>query len=160
MQAEPTKEHAWLHQLIGDWDAEMECMMGPDQPPMQTTGSESVRSLGGLWTLGEGKSDTPDGGTATMLMTLGYDPERKRFLGTFVASMMTHMWVYSGSLDASGKILTLDTEGPAFTGDGKMAKYQDIIEFKSPDHRTLTSRMLGGSGEWRQVVTASYRRKK
>jgi hypothetical protein len=160
MKAEPQKEHEWLHGLIGDWEAEMECVMAPGEPPMKSKGSESVRSLGGLWTLGEGTGEGPDGSTATTLMTLGYDPERKRFVGTFVASMMTHMWIYEGSVDSSGKVLTLDTEGPTFTGDGKMAKYQDIIEFTSPDHRTLTSRVRGEDGEWRQLVTAHYRRKK
>ena len=34
MTAEPTKEHQWLQQLVGEWTAEMECVMGPDQPPM------------------------------------------------------------------------------------------------------------------------------
>jgi hypothetical protein len=158
MQAEPQKEHAWLQQLVGEWTAEMECIMAPDQPPMQSKGSETVRSLGGLWTVGEGTGEGPDGSTATTMMTLGYDPQRQRFVGSFVASMMTYLWLYEGTLDASGKVLTLDAEGPSFAGDGKMAKYQDIIEFKSPDHRTLTSRALGEDGEWRQFMTAHYRR--
>jgi len=127
---------------------------------MESTGTESVRSLGGLWTVGEGRGNTPDDGEATSLMTLGYDPQKKRFVGTFVASGMTHLWHYEGLLDASRKVLTLDTEGPSFAGDGKMVRYQDIIEIKSADHRTLTSRMLGEDGEWREVVTAQYRRVK
>ncbi len=44
----PQQEHEWLGQLIGDWESEMECVMGPDQPPMKSKGTESVRSLGGL----------------------------------------------------------------------------------------------------------------
>ena len=54
-------------------------------------------------------------------MTLGYDPVQKRFVGTFIGSMMTHMWIYNGTLDAAGKVLTLDTEGPGLLrrpGDG------------------------------------------
>lgn len=47
---------------------------------------------------------------------------------------MTYFWPYIGSLDATGKILTLDSEGPIFTGDGTMAKYQDIIELVTHDH--------------------------
>jgi hypothetical protein len=93
-------------------------------------------------------------------MTLGYDPARGKFVGTFVASMMTHLWVYEGTLDSAGKVLTLDTEGPGMAGDGKMVKYKDVIEFKSDDHRTLTSHMLGDDGKWQQFMTAHYRRKK
>lgn len=50
MKAEAQKEHEWLHKLVGEWSFEGECGMGPDQPPMKSTGSETVRSLGGLWT--------------------------------------------------------------------------------------------------------------
>jgi hypothetical protein len=118
-----------------------------------------VRSLGGLWTIGEGSGDTPDGGTNHTIMTLGYDPQTKRFVGTFIASMMTHLWPYNGTLDAAGKVLTLDSEGPSFNGDGKMAKYQDIIEFVNDDHRTLTARVLGPDGQWHSMMKAHYRRK-
>jgi hypothetical protein len=41
---------------------------------------------------------------------------------------------------------------------GKMAKYQDVIEIKSPDHRTLTSRFLAPDGTWKTFMTANYRR--
>jgi hypothetical protein len=44
------------------------------------------------------------------------------------------------------------------TGDGKMGQYKDVIEFKSDDHRALTSPMLGDDGQWRQFMTANYRR--
>lgn len=60
--------------------------------------------------------------------------------------MMTHMWIYDGALDASGKVLTLDTEGPSFAGDGKLARYQDIIEIVSADERRLSSRVLRDDG--------------
>jgi hypothetical protein len=58
-------------------------------------------------------------------MTLGYDPAKKRFVGSFVASMMTFLWLYDGELDAAQKVLKLDAEGPSFAGEGKMAKYVD-----------------------------------
>jgi hypothetical protein len=155
---EPQAEHLWLHQLIGEWSIESECIMGPDQPPMKTTGREVVRLLGQLWTIGEGTGDTPEGGCDS-IMTLGYDPQTKRFVGTFIASVMTHLWPYNGALDVTGKILTLDSEGPSFAGDGTMAKYQDVIEFITHDHRTLTARVQGADGSWQTFMTAHYRRK-
>jgi hypothetical protein len=161
MQApEPQKEHLWLQRLVGEWTFEGECSMGPDQPSMKSTGRETVRSLGGLWTIGEGSGEAPEGGTCESIMTLGYDPQTKRFVGTFIASMMTHLWPYHGTLDADGKALTLDSEGPSFAGDGKMAKYQDIIEFLTDDHRTLSSRVLGDDGQWHPFMKAHYRRRK
>lgn len=159
MMAEPQKEHEWLRQLVGDWTAEMTCSMGPDQPPSQTKGVETVRSLGGLWTLGEGQGECPDGTPVTSVMTLGFDPAKGRFVGTFVASMMAMIWHYDGALSADGKSLVLDTEGPSMSGDGGLAKYQDVITFLSPDHRTLTSRSLGADGQWTEFMAAHYRRK-
>ena len=76
-----------------------------------------------------------------------------------MASVMTHLWPYNGSLDASEKVLTLDSEGPDFTGQ-KMAKYQDCIEFIDDDHRVMTSRVLGDDGKWNHFMTVHYRRKR
>lgn len=159
MQVEVLAEHQWLHQLIGEWTFESECFMGPDQPPMKSSGSEVVRSLGGLWTIGEGVGGGPEGGTWSSVMTLGYDPRIQRFVGTFIASMMTHLWPYNGTLDAARKVLTLDSEGPSFSGDGSMSKYQDIIEIIDADHRTLKSQVPGPNGEWTQFMSATYTRK-
>jgi hypothetical protein len=158
MHAEPQKEHQWLQKLVGKWTYETEASMGPGQPPSKCQGSETVRSLGCLWVLCEGQGEMPGGGAATMIMTLGYDPQKKRYVGTWVGSMMTHLWVYDGSLDPSGKVLTLNAEGPSFAGDGKMAKYKDVIELKSDDHRVMTSHLLGDDGKWSQFMTAHYRR--
>jgi hypothetical protein len=160
MKMEPQKEHQWLQKLVGEWTCESEAIMEPGKPPEKWKATESVRSLGGLWTLGEGTGETPGGGAATTMMTLGYDPQKKRFVGTFIASMMTHLWIYDGALDEAGNVLTLDAEGPDMAGEGKMAKYQDIIEFKSNDHRVLRSRMLGDDGNWREFMIANYWRRK
>lgn len=154
----PQKEHQWLHKLVGEWTFEGECNMGPDQPPVKNTGKETVRSLGGLWTIAEGESGMPGGGTWQSIMTLGYDPQLKRFVGTFIAGVMTHLWPYNGSFDADEKVLTLDSEGPSFAGDGTMAKYQDIIEFLSDDHRTLSSQYLGSDGNWVPFMKNQYER--
>jgi hypothetical protein len=159
MNEKPQQEHRWLDKLVGEWTSEMECVMGPGQPPTTSRGTESVRSLGGLWTIGEGEGEMPEGGTAKFVMTLGYDPKDGRYVGTFIASVMTHLWIYSGSLDESGKVLALDAEGPSFTGEGT-AKYQDRIEFVDDDHRIMTSQMLGDDGEWHRFMTVHYRRKK
>jgi hypothetical protein len=156
----PQQEHQWLERLVGEWTFESDCNMGPDQPSMKTTGKETVRSLGGLWTIGEGEGEMPGGRTHQSVMTLGYDPQAKRFVGTFIASMMTYLWQYNGTLDASGKKLVLDAEGPSFAGDGAMARYQDIVEFINDDYRTLSSQVLGPDGSWTPIMKAHYHRKR
>jgi Protein of unknown function (DUF1579) len=168
MHVEPQKQHQWLDQFVGEWVSETECSMGSDQPPSKMKGTEVVRclghsescSLGGLWIIAEGMgegSDASSGKTMTTMMTLGFDPQSDRFVGTFIGTMMTHLWIYNGSLDATEKVLTLDTEGPNFA-QGAMTKYKDIIEFVSTDHRIMTSQILGDDGNWLQFMTAHYRR--
>ena len=158
MAAEPQAEHRWLQKLVGEWTFDVEAMMEPGQPPETFTGTERVRSLGDLWFLAEGEGEMPGGGTATTLMTLGFDPQRMRFVGTWIGSMMTHLWVYDGALDADRRVLTLEAEGPGMAGDGRMATYRDVIELKSDNHRVLTSHVLGDDGRWQQFMTAHYRR--
>jgi len=160
MNIEPQKEHQWLQNLVGEWTYESDCSMGPGKPNEKFKGTESVRSLAGLWILAEGRGEIPAGGAMTTMMTLGYDPQTARYVGTFVASMMTHLWVYDGALDAAERVLTLDTEGPDMAAEGKMAKYKDVIEWKNDDHRMLTSYMLGDDGKWCGFMTANYRRVK
>lgn len=154
---EPQAEHLWLRKLLGEWTSEMEMTM-PDAPPERSTGTESFRSLGGLWILGEGKGSMPGGGTLNSMLTLGYDPRKNRYVGTWIGSAMTQLWVYSGTVDATGKVLTLDSEGPAMTPGGGTAKYRDTMTFKTDDHRVLTSEMLGDDGKWQRFMTANYRR--
>ncbi len=157
---EPREEHHWLQQLVGEWTYEIEGTCEPGKPPEKSQGSESVRSLGGLWVLCEGRGDMPGGGVASTLMTLGYDPGKERYVGTWIGSMMDHLWIYDGTLDTARKALTLNSEGPSFSAEGKLAQYRDVIEFKSDDHRVLTSHVLGEDGTWHGFMTAHYRRKK
>jgi hypothetical protein len=80
-------------------------------------------------------------------------------VGTWIGSMMTHLWVYDGALDATERVLALDSDGPSMAGDGKLAKYRDAIEIRSDDERVLTSSVLGDDGKWQQFMIAHYRRK-
>lgn len=159
MKTEPQKEHEWLQQLVGEWTYESECIMEPGKAPEKFKGSESVRSIGGLWVLCEGRGEMPGGGAANWLMTLGYDPQKKHYIGTWVGSMMSHLWIYEGSLEKDEKVLTLNAEGPSCTSEGKLVKCRDVIEIKNNGHRAVTSHMLGDDGEWRLFMTANYWRK-
>jgi hypothetical protein len=158
MPPAPQKEHEWLKQLEGEWVTEAEMLMAPGQPPVKCKGTESVRSLGGFWTVGEMKTDFM-GTPMTGIMTLGYDPKAQKYVGTWVCSADNHFWKYEGTVDAAGKVLTLNTEGPDMSAPGKLAKMKDVIEIKDKDHRVLTSSMQGPDGKWTQFMTIHARRK-
>lgn len=156
MQAEQLEQHRWLHQLIGEWTYRSESTKEPGQCHWQ--GSETVRSLGGVWIVAEGKGAMPDGNIGLTMMSLGFDPARKRFTGTWMGSMLSYLWVYDGELDEAGRSLTLKCDGPSMAGDGTMAKYEDIVEIVSPDERLLRARVLGSDGHWDEFMRTTYRR--
>ncbi len=154
--AEPQAEHRWLERMVGEWIYESEAVMGPGQPTIKGTGRERVRSLGGLWVIGEGEGETPGGDPMNTIITLGFDPAKQRFVGAFVASVMTHLWPYEGTLE--GDVLTLKSEGPSFSGDGSIQTYEDIVELIDDDTRLLRSRAPGPDGQWVEFMTARYTR--
>jgi hypothetical protein len=154
---QPTKEHQWLEQFLGEWDSESECSVGPGQPPMKCKGAMKARMLGGHWLISDVTADM-GGVEMTAVQTIGYDPQKKVYVGTWVDSMTNHMWKYEGSVDVTGKILTLEAEGPSFSEPGKMAKYRDAYEFKSKDHIVATSSIQGDDGKWVTFMTGQVRR--
>lgn len=158
MKATPQREHRWLQKLVGEWTYETDSPSG--EQAGKNRGTESVRGLGDIWVLAEGTGEMPGGQPATTLMTLGYDPARKRFVGTWIGTMMTHLWIYDGELDRDEKVLTLNSEGPGMSGDGTMSQYRDVIEFKSDDHRVLTASVRGQDGGWQPFMRVDYRRTK
>lgn len=150
---EATEAHRWLRRLIGRWQA------SPAEKDGGCSGwIEEVRAVGDIWVVAEGRSEGPDGEPMTTIVQLGHDPARGHYVGTWIGSMMTHMWLYAGTLDESGQRLTLDCEGPDFGQPGRTARYQDIIAFIDDDHRALISRMEGPDGQWRELMRVDYHR--
>lgn len=151
----PQKEHEWLKQLEGEWVTEGEAIMAPGQPAIKTKGTESVRPLGGFWSVNEMKVECM-GMPVTGLMTVGYDIQKKKYVGSWVCSAGDMFCKYEGTLD--GQVLTLETEGPN-PATGKLVKMKDVIEIKDKDHRILKSSMLE-DGKWVTFMTLTSTRKK
>lgn len=158
MGTKPVAEHQWLQKLVGEWRIESEMSMGPDQPKQTSTGSESVKSVGGLWAFSEGKGTMPDGTPMITYSTLGYDVSFKEYRGCWFASVSSHLWKYTGTLSADGKTMTLECVGPHMLKDGETANYRDVIEIVDDNHRTLTSYGQDENGEWHEFMKARYTR--
>ncbi len=156
----PTKEHQWLQQLAGEWDGQIEAQMGPDQPLERSTGTESIRAVGEFWILSELQGTCPIMDVPFQsVLTLGYDPDQDKIVGTWVDSMSSYQWEYVGTLDPAKNVLTLETEGPCPMNPGKKSKFREVIELKSRDHKVFTSSIQGEDGKWVTVVTCTSRRK-
>ncbi len=155
----PQAEHRWLQQIVGDWTYVATCSMGPDQPPSTTNGREQVRDFGGLWIVIEGEGEIPGSpDPMRMLIQLGFDPTAGLFRGTWIGSIMNMLWIYEGSLDPTGTILTLRARGPSMTGDGSLADYEDIHEVPAPGQRRFRSRTKMPDGTWNEFMSMEYQR--
>lgn len=159
MDVTPTEQHQWLARFEGDWRIAGKSQM-PDGSEQEMQGTESVRMLGGIWYVAEGKGMMPDGAAAEMVMTVGYDPARGCYVGSWIGSMMTLLWRYEGQLSEDGNSLHLQAEGPDFSGGEGTKLYRDTIEFVSDDHRRLRSAMQGDDGQWNEFMVADYHRVK
>ncbi len=148
----------FLRRLTGEWSVVAEAIPGSGQDPLRTEARAVVRMLGGQWLVAENDGTTPGGHDVSSILTLGYDPGEERFVGTWISSMQTHLWQYTGELDEAGRALTLATEGPVMGDATRTARYREIIEVEDDDHFVMRSLILGPDDEWFEFAIAEYSR--
>lgn len=157
MGTKPVKEHEWLQKFVGDWNTTAEMMM-PDGSTSTSTGSETVKSLKGLWAYVEGQGEGPDGSTMEYRSGIGYDVSFKEYRGFWLADMSSHLWKYTGTLSEDGKTMTMACVGPDMEKDGETANYRDVHEIIDENTRTMTSYGEMGEGNWQQFMKVTYTR--
>ena len=155
----PTKEHQWLKQFVGEWESEAEVFHEPGKPPIRGKGTETARLVGGFWVVSQGESEMM-GMKFSSVLTLGYDPKKKKYIGSWVDSMASHLWTYEGTVDVTGKILTMRAEGPCPMDPGKLCKFREVTEIKDPDNRVFTSWVVGDDGKETMFLRVVSKRKK
>lgn len=159
MKVEAVKEHEWLKRFVGEWTYEGSCPGEPGKEPMKFSGREVVRMIGDLWIVGESTGQMPGGGAATSIVTVGYNPDAKRFVGTWIGSMMAHLWVYSGWIE-NDDTLVLEAEGPRCDAPGQTALYRDSNQFRGNDTRIFRAACRQEDGSWNEMMCFEYRRAK
>jgi hypothetical protein len=152
-----TPAHAWLKQMVGQWSSQSEAYFDPSQPAEKSKGTEVVKALGDFWIVNEVKS-TMMGKPFAGNMTMGYDQTKQKYVGTWVDSMTGKLWMYEGNVDATGKVLTLESEGECPMTPGKMIRFKDVTVMQDKNHKTYTSAMMNEKGEWVTIMTSKATR--
>ena len=155
---DPERNAQWLQQLAGEWTCTGEAWMAPDAEPMTMESTETIRTIGDQWIVAESHADF-QGEPFHSVMALGYDPNEGAFVGTWIDSIQTTLWVYRGTLDAERKTLTLEAEGPTFGDPNVTTSYRDALTIVSPDHKRMTSSAKMEDGTWVTFMKADYKRK-
>ena len=157
--ANPPTGYAALPQWAGEWESDSEVFLEPGKPPVKAKGKETSKMVGPHWLVSEGTSDMM-GMPYTVVTILGYDETKKKFVTTTVDAFSKPMYRFEGMADATGKILTLEGEGPNPATPGKSAKFREVCELKTDDHKMYTTSMQGPDGKWQVIFKTDFRRKK
>jgi hypothetical protein len=150
----PGPEHEMLRKDVGVWDATVEMFGPPGTPPAVSKGTETVTMLGPFWQVGDFKSEMfgqPFEGKGVT----GYDPAKKKFVGTWVDTISTGISTVEATYDPVRKMVTGTMEG---TGpDGTMMKTKQTTEWKDADTRVFTMYAPDGTTPMMRI---SYKRRK
>jgi hypothetical protein len=150
-------EHEVLKHDVGTWDATVESFMPGAAQPMVSKGTETNSLVGGLWLVTDFKSDMmgqPFQGHGVS----GWDPNKKKYVGTWVDTMSTGLGLSESTYDAATKTLTGTFEGPDPTG--QIMKMKAVTVMKDPDTRVFTMSGPGPDGKDMTYMRITYQRKK
>jgi hypothetical protein len=155
----PTAEHKVLASEEGTWDATVKSFDGgPNAEPSVSKGTEVNTLLpGGLWLVSKFEGDF-GGLKFEGRGQFGYDPEKKKYIGTWIDSMFPTMSVLEGEYDAKTKTMTYVGEG---TGpDGKTKSMQRMVTTTKEDgSRAFTLYMKVDKNEMK-VLEITYTKRK
>ncbi len=142
---EPSQEHEMIVKNAGVWDVKCRFFMGPDQPPLESEGVDTISAIGQFWTVGRFEADfmgMPFAGSGQ----LGYLPKEGCFISTWIDSMSTFMFTLKGQYDEATKTLDLKGEGPN-PADGELIPQRVEHEFVDDNHHKLRMYMTTEHGE-------------
>jgi hypothetical protein len=151
----PGPEHAMLQHMVGKWKSVTTASRDPNMPKMSWEGTVEAHSIcNGLWFESIHRSTDPkmpfEGHDIQ-----GYNPDSKKFVGTWVDSWTTSMTPYEGTWDPDAKKMSYHMT--VMDPTGKEAKMLMVIEMQDDDHHTMKMWMTPEeSGE--PMMTITYTR--
>jgi uncharacterized protein affecting Mg2+/Co2+ transport len=157
---EPTKrgpEYDVLKSQVGTWDATVEMSAMPGQAPSVSKGVETNTMIGGLWLITDFKSEMA-GEAFQGHGVAGYDPDKKKYVSTWVDSTMTALNVSDSAYDAATKTMTGSMQMP--DASGKLANFKMVTEWKDADTRQFTIWGPGPDGKEWAGLKITYKRRK
>ena len=157
----PTAEHGILASDEGTWDATMTSFLGgPDRKAVVSSGTEvNTVVAGGLWVVSRFEA-VIDGKQFEGHGHFGYDPLKKKYVGTWIDSMSPILSLLEGRYDAKTKTMTYEGEYIDFGDKGKYTQ-RLVTTLNSDGTRTSTLSMkpAGGEDEVR-IMEVKYSRRK
>lgn len=154
--AEPGAMHTFLASLAGTWAVESKAWMGPGEPHTSKATAVCTMIFGGRYLVEEFKGEfagTPFEGRGIT----GFDNTAKQFQSVWIDSMSTGLGVGTGSLDASGKVLTstMTYMDPKTGKEGRMKAVLRIVDEKTHIFEMFE---VGPDGKESKSMEMTYRK--
>lgn len=155
----PGPEHEVLQADEGVWDAKVEVTAAPGAQPMVSTGVETnTIGCGGLCLISDFKAEMMPGVPFHGHGMTTWNPVKKKYVGSWTDSMSTGIAAGESTWDAAAKKAEGTMEMPEPSGG--TLKTRMVVEYPTPDTRTMTSYMTGPDGKEFVHLRISYTRRK
>lgn len=151
-------EHAQLKAMEGKWNTKVTMWMGPE--PTTSNGTAVNRAImDGRFIQTDYTGDFA-GEKFTGLGYTGYDNLRKKFVGTWMDSMSTGVYLTHGSYDAATSTYTYAGEFPDFMDPTKSIKVRETVKIDSADQHTMSWYEVRGDKPEAKTMEIVYTRQK
>lgn len=138
----PMPEHAILKKDVGTWKVAI--TMGAGAQAMKSEGVETVKMLGPFWNVSN-MTYKFMGKPVQSHSVMGYDPEKKKFVGSYHESSSPNLTTIEGTWDAAANKLTMMMKGKS--PDGKNTQFKAITTYTGNDAKTFEFFMLAPGSE-------------
>ncbi len=152
----PQPEHALLRRFVGEWSFVKKAVPADGKSAIVGRGEISARMVGDFFALCQWKGDLY-GTDFEAVQTLGYSITKKQYVGTWIDSILSHLWHFEGEANKAGNKVVVIAEGPG-PGDGT-AEFKETYDFRSPDEIVITGEMKQGN-QWIPFMTTELKRTK
>lgn len=154
-QYEAKEEHEILKKDVGTWTAAMKIWAGSEEP-IEATGVEVNKMIGDLWVSSHFEAEI-FGQKFTGSGTFGYDPDKKKFVGSWVDSMNPFSSHMEGTYDEKTQTLSMMSKGK--DPSGQVNEGKNVAVYKDKDTRIFTMYMKQGD-KFVKSMEITYKRKK
>ena len=152
----PVKEHQKLTDMVGVFDAALDYTDMNGKPAKSTGVSIRKQPMGPFWVMDRFQAQMM-GQNFMGHGTTGYDPLKKKYVGTWCDSMTPSLMVIEGNFDKTGKILTMTGKGPGM--DGKPVTHRLVTTFKDKNTQVFEMFVPGSDGKEMKMMTITYTRR-
>jgi hypothetical protein len=144
----PGKQHELLKKYVGEWDVETTAWPTPGAEPVKGKGMAKNTLLFDGRYVKSGFEGAMMGMNFKGMEVIGYDLFQNKYVTFWVDNMSTAFMLTTGTLDASGKVLTDTGEYPDPMTEGKTTqKVRNVTTFLADGKYKYEMFMIGSDGK-------------